>query len=449
MSTAQVITPAPIASSPVVKSRSGRASVSTIVNVGVLKRHSVAYIPSLSWATKSMGLPSSGTISTGSTPRSPTLSTTSIATSVTSLFTGQNNSYSNNYNSTRRSLDKAAERDWKEQAKQVFQLSTVNAQGNFVPPHLNSLDKGCVDIEALQQQDADRDFDYFATTIVNTPPERVRTFLSTELTISPGMFSSPTKSRIKRHTISFPASPSPAVAVPVTQSKLLPPPVQTKPSPVAHTQPEGLNRRHRSSSLYESRKPRVARTTAPSAPSPTPVGSVSMPPSGPSVLSAADSADSNVYIGSSPPATPRPRRSQHSTDSRRSSTASLQPPKQEQQDHQKDDTKSHTRRKTRAQLSFLTGVALEEEDEESDALLDPFSSMMSSSPVDLVFGSRSSMDASSLSSSLASSPDMSPRRRSTILSSSSLSSFSPATVQKDKERIWKMNEQKLKAQNGF
>jgi len=413
-----------------------------IVNVGVLKRHSVAYIPSLSWATKSMGLPSSGTISTSSTPGSPTLSTTSIATSVTSLFTGHNNSHSNNYNSTRRSLDKAAERDWKEQAKQVFQLSTVNAQGNFVPPHLNSLDKGCVDIEALQQQDADRDFDYFATTIVNTPPERARTFLSTESTISPGMFSSPTKSRIKRHTISFPASPSPAVAVPVTQSKLLPPPVQT----TAHTQPEGLNRRHRSSSLYESRKPRVARTTAPSAPSPTPVGSLSMPPSGPAVLSA---ADSNVYIGSSPPATPRPRRSQHSTDSRRSSTASLQAPKQEQQEHQKEDTKNHTRRKTRAQLSFLTGVALEEEDEESDALSDPFSSMMSSSPVDLVFGSRSSLDASSLSSSLASSPDMSPRRRSTILSSSSLSSFSPATVQKDKERIWKMNEQKLRAQNGF
>ncbi|KAG0239400.1 hypothetical protein B0O80DRAFT_431526 [Mortierella sp. GBAus27b] len=446
MSAAQVIAPSPIPS-PVVKSRSRLSSVSTVVNVGVLKRHSVAYIPSLAWASKAMGLPSSGSSSgsVSSVPRPSSPSSLSIATSVTSLFIAH--SGTGEHNSKRRSLDKAAERDWQDQAKQVFQLSTVNGQGNFVPPLAASLDKDLVDLESLQRQDANRDFDYFVTTIVNTPPERVRSFLSAESTISPGMFSSPAqaKGRVKRHTISFPASALPVISASARESKQPP-----KTTAAAPSSSDNLGRRSRSSDLAHSQRPRIVRIPAAVSSSPIPAEI----PSTPSTQSPTFAKDPHVNIGSSPPATPRPRRDQRPIDSmgrRRLSSASLQQEQQEQQEQQQsavDDTKKHAQRKSRAQMSFLTGVTLEEEEEEKE---DPFSSMMSTSPVDLVFrSSRSSMDSSSSSSSsVASSPDTWSRRRSSMLSTSSMSAFSPSSVQKDKERILRMNAQKVRALNNF
>ncbi|KAF9921318.1 hypothetical protein BGZ65_010436 [Modicella reniformis] len=452
MSTAQVIAPTPIGNNnPVMRTIGGLATVTTILNTGVLKRHSIAYIPNLISTTRAMRLPgsSSGTI-------------------VTSLFSGHNHKSNNSSSSSkRRSMDKAAEKDWKEQAKQVFQLSTVNDQGYFIPPPpITSLEKkGLLDENLLLQEDADRYYDYFATTIVNTPPERVRTLLSAESTISPGMFSSPSKSKIKRHTMpSLPSSsdPSPIPSRPRVRI------ISTLSSAVS-TQPRDMNSHssHSRGDLLDSQILQVkdsnignTRTTEPQIASlssstlspplsplsslpPTPADSLSTPPS-----------SSPVVPASSPPTTPRPP----SVSSRSSISFSQEQQQQQQQKQQQEQeeqqcemegTKNHLRRKARAQISFLTGATLEEE--ESDTLSDPFSSMSSSSPVDLVFNrSRSSMDSSS-SSSISSSPEAWPRRRSAMLSTSSSLSPSPSlsSPQLEKERIWRINAQKLRAQNNF
>ncbi|KAG0212789.1 hypothetical protein BGX28_005636 [Mortierella sp. GBA30] len=113
-----------------------------------------------------------------------------------SLFLGGNNSHSR-----RVSMDKAAAvRDKKEQAKQVFQMSTVNGQGMFLPPEEPQLEKGFFK-EHCALDCGDEEHDHFSSIIINTPPERIRTFLSTESKISPGLFSSRQSSRIKRNTI--------------------------------------------------------------------------------------------------------------------------------------------------------------------------------------------------------------------------------------------------------
>ncbi|KAF9324694.1 hypothetical protein BG006_000316, partial [Podila minutissima] len=116
--------------------------------------------------------------------------------------TDKNSSHSSGLFSTnpKRSMEKAAEKEKKEQAKQAIQLSTVDDQGAFVAPP--PLEKGYKD------HFRDNDEDFFDT-ILNTPPERVQTFLSAHKTISPGMFSSPA-SKIKRHTLSsFPTQWTP------------------------------------------------------------------------------------------------------------------------------------------------------------------------------------------------------------------------------------------------
>jgi hypothetical protein len=97
----------------------------------------------------------------------------------------------------KKAQEKAAEKEKKEQVKQAIQLSTVDHRGAFLPP--TPLEKGYKD------HFKDNDDDYFDT-IISTPPERVRTFLSAASTISPGMFSLPS-SKIKRHTFtSFPTA---------------------------------------------------------------------------------------------------------------------------------------------------------------------------------------------------------------------------------------------------
>jgi hypothetical protein len=97
----------------------------------------------------------------------------------------------------KKAQEKAAEKEKKEQVKQAIQLSTVDHHGAFLPP--TPLEKGYKD------HFKDNDEDYFDT-IISTPPERVRTFLSAASTISPGMFSLPS-SKIKRHTFtSFPTT---------------------------------------------------------------------------------------------------------------------------------------------------------------------------------------------------------------------------------------------------
>ncbi|KAG0324218.1 hypothetical protein BG000_002299 [Podila horticola] len=114
----------------------------------------------------------------------------------------------------KRSMEKAAEKEKKEQAKQAIQLSTVDDQGAFVTPP--PLEKGYKD----HFRDSDEDF---FDTILNTPPERVQTFLSAHKTISPGMFSSPA-SKIKRHTLSsFPTQWTPPAVSKDSMPPMVPP----------------------------------------------------------------------------------------------------------------------------------------------------------------------------------------------------------------------------------
>jgi len=112
-------------------------------------------------------------------------------------------------------MEKAAEREKKEQAKQAIQLSDVDDQGAFVTPA--PLEKGYKD------HFRDNDQDFFDT-ILNTPPERVQTFLSAHKTISPGMFSTPGASKIKRHTLSsFPSQWTPAPVASQDAPPMVPP----------------------------------------------------------------------------------------------------------------------------------------------------------------------------------------------------------------------------------
>ncbi|KAF9115007.1 hypothetical protein BGX27_009226 [Mortierella sp. AM989] len=163
MSSAEVIVPS---MSSTVRPKRGLASFKTMFSS---KRHSIAQIPGTDEST------------------SPSLelaldSSAASESSATSLFTPNQ----------KKALEKAAEKEKKEQAKQAIQLSTIDEQGAFLPP--TPLEKGYKD------NFKDNDEDFFIT-IISTPPERVRTFLSTASTISPGMFSEPS-SKIKRHTLS-------------------------------------------------------------------------------------------------------------------------------------------------------------------------------------------------------------------------------------------------------
>ncbi|KAG0370832.1 hypothetical protein BGZ54_003554 [Gamsiella multidivaricata] len=169
-----------------IRPKRGLASFKTMFSS---KRHSIAQIPSSTEATD-LSVPSSPALSVDSSTETPSTEASSRGhNAVTSLFAP----------SQKKALEKAVEKEKKDQAKHSIQLSTVNEQGTFVPP--TPLEKG------YREHFTDNDEDYFYT-IISTPPDRVRTFLSTESTISPGMFSLPS-SKIKRHTwSSFPVTTS-------------------------------------------------------------------------------------------------------------------------------------------------------------------------------------------------------------------------------------------------
>ncbi|GJJ79098.1 hypothetical protein EMPS_11457 [Entomortierella parvispora] len=183
MSSAEVLSPA----SPVaVRPRRGLASIKTMFST---KRHTITQIPG---ADSAATTPSTATTaepaadSPLSTP-STTGSGHKSQGSVSSIFAAN----------PKKTQEKLAEKEKKAQEKAAIQLSTVDDHGAFLPP--TPLEKGYKD------HFKDNDEDYFYT-IISTPPDRVRTFLSAASTISPGMFSTPA-SKIKRHTIgSFPAS---------------------------------------------------------------------------------------------------------------------------------------------------------------------------------------------------------------------------------------------------
>ncbi|KAF9288700.1 hypothetical protein BGZ68_010723 [Mortierella alpina] len=177
MTSVDVLTPT--MSTPTPRPKRGLASIKTMFSS---KRHTVAEIPIVEDSTLS---PEEPTIDSPSITPDSTVSSTSHKShgSVSSLFAPNQ----------KRAQEKAAEKEKKEQVKQAIQLSTVDEQGAFLPP--TPVEKG------YKEHFIDNDEDHFYT-IISTPPERVRSFLSAASTISPGMFSLPSN-KIKRH--SFPS----------------------------------------------------------------------------------------------------------------------------------------------------------------------------------------------------------------------------------------------------
>ncbi|KAG0257017.1 hypothetical protein BG011_004202 [Mortierella polycephala] len=187
MSTAEII--APNMTTPTVRPKRGLASIKTIFST---KRHTIAQIPTAE----------QDELNHSAVPETTAESTITSHKShgpVSTLFTPNQ----------KRALEKAAEKEKKEQVKHSIQMSIVDNQGAFLPP--TPLEKGYKD--TFIDNDEDRFY-----TIISTPPERVRTFLSAASTISPGMFSQPS-SKIKRRSMpSFPtyrsAGPSPPMIPP-------------------------------------------------------------------------------------------------------------------------------------------------------------------------------------------------------------------------------------------
>ncbi|KAG0279997.1 hypothetical protein BGZ95_011583 [Linnemannia exigua] len=187
MSSADVIAPSTITAN---KPRRGLASIKTMFST---KRHTIAQIPSAiseddSNTQLSPPSESSDAVDSPAAESSHSSSSSSSSLHKASLLFTPNQ---------KKAAEKAAEKEKKDQVKQAIQLSTVDHHGAFLPP--TPLEKGYKD------HFKDNDTDYFDT-IISTPPERVRTFLSAASTISPGMFSLPS-SKIKRHTFtSFPTT---------------------------------------------------------------------------------------------------------------------------------------------------------------------------------------------------------------------------------------------------
>ncbi|KAF9940176.1 hypothetical protein BGZ67_008217 [Mortierella alpina] len=364
----------------------------------------------------------------------------SDAAALPSLFLGSSLA------SKRLSLDKAAERDKREQAKQVFQLSTVNDQGMFLPPEEPLLEKGFLKEHGCMGCE---EHDHFATIIINTPPERIRAFLSAESTISPGMFSSLQSSRIKRSTI-------PSFKKPLSVSE---PSSPTSPR-LTHQQPlEKAYSPHVSSRRGSINTKIVSTVATPSLPSEppsrcalapsvtpvafvktrqvlTPADTLSTPPSSPPHGSL-----KNTYVAPSGPQRSRSQLRQ----------SSQQPPPSHR--NNKIEDVSPLRSRNKAKISFLTGAGPDEDELlSSDAISDTFfsdsfQSMLSSSLPELVMDDEDEEDeeearnhsrsGSVAGSSEVSTPDASPKQPSAALS----------MYQKEQTRL--MNAQKLRAQNNF
>lgn len=326
--------------------------------------------------------------------------------------------------------EKAAERDWQEQARQIFQLSTVSAKGHFLPPSPSPLELGK---QGSNDRFKDNDADYFTTIIISTSPERVRTFLSTESSISPGMFSLPAN-KTKRNAIpSFSTPPSSSSSLLSSSASLSSPP-SSEPSSTRSSSPASMSQQrhlpqqqHAPSVVVGQEKenskaaatptnlppPYVSAVVVPAAAAipaaipkrriVAPADTLSTPPSSPPAISAKD-----IYFPTSNP-TPTPTaatqipvtppnstpKSMPSTPSSQSynSNSSINPRQRLRRPHQESPMHRNSRvaeeeldedevdgrgeggrgsnrnkimSKRRAQISFLTGVTPEDEEDLSD-----------------------------------------------------------------------------------
>ncbi|KAG0271319.1 hypothetical protein BGZ95_000881 [Linnemannia exigua] len=516
----------PIAA-PLTTSIPGLTSVRNIFGTAPARRHTVGQMPSTHFSPR---LPIT---SGGNHHRSQP--------SVSSLFTGGVVGIGSAGGGApkKTAAEKAAERDWDEQAKQIFQLSTVSAKGHFLPPSPSPLEytiqAGGGGVGGLMSSSHDRfkdsDADYFTTIIISTSPEKVRTFLSTESSISPGMFSSPAN-KIKRNAIpSFSTPPSSScstVSSSLSSSPSEPSSTRSSTPTLMSQQQQQLQRPVATVQGEKNSNVTVAiPTNPPSLPSISsvavpsvaaipaaipkrrivaPADTLSTPPSSPPAISTKDMyfpAEATEKSTPSPttpyipvpvtstnntprtaPITPGTPQSSFSNSSSTYSNSFSQRqrhrrPHQEspmhknsrvaEEEEEEDEHNAGGRdssrtmlNKRREQISFLTGVTPEEEEDLSDIfahtvynsssnnsrskrnnslLSSSSSSLLSSSPPDLLFGhsSHNISDKNALSSLL----DAAPRRM------SSSSSPRASAHQHDRERTRQISTHKTIAQNAF
>ncbi|KAF9304335.1 hypothetical protein BGZ74_001813 [Mortierella antarctica] len=442
MSTPDVITPAPVASS----TRAAHPSSSVTPRShqqpkfgSNSRRHTIAQPPSGSSRDSTVFTPhsQSGVIASLFpiiiTPNYNTNKMTNhkSGASVSSIIIGQK--LPQFFDRQASAAVAAAEREKREreqQSKEAIQMSTVNDQGTFLPPP--PAEKGF-----LKDRFKDTDQDYFDT-ITRTPPERVKTFLSTAHRISPASDHMNSSGKIKRGAI--PASfvristtTTTTTSTPVQSSQLqkaLPVqpvvavrPLPSKVAPISavkpHTPPKST------SSFYA---PPSSHTTPSFA-----EASLATPPSSPRTAATVPPKD---VIHTTPLPVPRSR-----------TTAVEQFPSRRNTLVHKEEL-SPLRTRTRAQMSFLTGdldkplLSDEMEDALSDLIAPSSPSTVSggdespsSSWSETTWSMASPPKHSTIAGSMKQAPAPAPMRRNS------------AVVAESKRDIRQMNAKKLREMN--
>ncbi|KAG0036517.1 hypothetical protein BGZ82_004116 [Podila clonocystis] len=326
----------------------------------------------------------------------------------------------------------AAEREKREreqQSKEAIQMSTVNDQGMFLPPP--PAEKGFI-----KDRFKDTNQDYFDT-ITRTPPERVKTFLSTAHRTSPGSdHMNSSSGKVKRGAI-----PASFVRISTTTSTTSP----VQPSPVQKVLPVQPVVAVRPLSSKVASVPVVKPLTPPKStssfsvppshttPASSAEASLATPPSSPRTAAAIPAKDVNV-IHTTPLPVPRSR-----------TTVIEQFPSRRNTLIHKEEL-SPLRTRTRAQMSFLTGdldkpLSDEMEDALSD-LITPSSpstvsggdESLSSSWSETTWSTASSPRHSTFVASMKQAPAPAPRRRNSV-------------VVESKRDIRQMNAKKLREMN--
>ncbi|KAF9542879.1 hypothetical protein EC957_001470 [Mortierella hygrophila] len=419
--------PSSVAVAPLTTSIAGLTSVRNIFGTAPARRHTVGQMPSTHFSPR---LPINPPASAGHHNHHQR-----NQPSVSSFISAGGAMIGIDSGPRKTAAEKAAERDWQEQARQIFQLSTVSAKGHFLPPSPSPLELGK---QGSNDRFKDNDTDYFTTIIISTSPERVRTFLSTESSISPGMFSLPAN-KIKRNAIpSFSTPPSSSSSLLSSSASLSSPSSSelssTRPSsPASMSQQRHLSQQQQTLAVVvgqDKESSKVAATPS-NLPPPyvsavaipvvagipaaipkrrvvAPADTLSTPPSSPPAISAKDmyfptsdptatSTAATQSIPVTPPSsTPKsmpstPSSQSYSSNSSNNPRQRLRRPHQEspmhrnsrvaeeEQDEDEDEVdgggggrggrgsnRNKVMSKRQAQISFLTGVTSEDEEDLSD-----------------------------------------------------------------------------------
>ncbi|KAF9275001.1 hypothetical protein BGZ88_002633 [Linnemannia elongata] len=407
--------PTSVAVAPLTTSIAGLTSVRSIFGTAPVRRHTVGQMPSTYFSPRPPINPPPTSAGHHHQRNQPSVSSfISAGGAMIGIDSGPKKT----------AAEKAAERDWQEQAKQIFQLSTVSAKGHFLPPSPSPLELGK---QGSNDRFKDNDADYFTTIIISTSPERVRTFLSTESSISPGMFSLPAN-KTKRNAIPSFSTPPCSSSSLLSSSASLSSPSSSEPSstrsssPVSMSQHGQLSQQQQTPAMVvgqdkESSKVAATPTNLPppyvsAVPAAipkrrvvAPADTLSTPPSSPPTISAKDMyfptsnptatpTEATQSIPVTPPSsTPKsmpntPSSQSYSSNSSNNPRQRLRRPHQEspmhrnsrvaEEEQDEDDVdggsggggsgsnRNKIMSKRRAQISFLTGVTPEDEEDLSD-----------------------------------------------------------------------------------